>query len=229
MSELYLVRHGQASFASSDYDRLSPIGHEQAALLAAHWREQGLRFDAVYAGSLRRQRETAAALCALADDPVPRVDAGFDEYDSRAILQCYRRQFAAAGASGDMKDLKVFQRTLESACARWLGNELQGGGNGPEIESFTAFRARVHDSLEAVMRENPDGRRIVIATSGGVIATAVQSVLRMPDAETINLHWLLHNASVTRIRYSGTRRSLETFNAIPHLERPGRADRLTYR
>ena len=229
MSELYLVRHGQASFASDDYDKLSPIGHEQAALLAAYWCELGLRFDAVYAGSLRRQQETAAALCALSDDPVPRVDAGFNEYDSHAILHCYHQQFAASGDAGDMKDLKVFQRTLEQACTRWLDNELKGGDSGEEIESFAAFKARVHGSLETVMQENPDGRRIVIATSGGVIAAAVQSVLRMPDTETINLHWLLNNASVTRIRYSGKRRSLEAFNTIGHLEHPGRADRITYR
>jgi len=30
MSEIYFVRHGQASFGSEDYDRLSPLGVRQA-------------------------------------------------------------------------------------------------------------------------------------------------------------------------------------------------------
>ena len=33
MSEIYFVRHGQASFGSEDYDRLSPLGVRQAQVL----------------------------------------------------------------------------------------------------------------------------------------------------------------------------------------------------
>ena len=37
MSELYLVRHGQASFGSSDYDRLSEIGFKQSSAQITHF------------------------------------------------------------------------------------------------------------------------------------------------------------------------------------------------
>jgi broad specificity phosphatase PhoE len=30
MGQIYLVRHGQASFGSANYDQLSELGHEQA-------------------------------------------------------------------------------------------------------------------------------------------------------------------------------------------------------
>lgn len=36
MSVIYLVRHGQASFGSDDYDRLSTIGREQAQALGEY-------------------------------------------------------------------------------------------------------------------------------------------------------------------------------------------------
>jgi hypothetical protein len=39
----------------------------------------------------------------------------------------------------------------------------------------------------------------------------------------------LFNSSITRIRYSGGRRSLAVFNSVPHLERPGYTHMLTYR
>ena len=36
MANLFLVRHGQASFGADDYDRLSPTGHEQSRLLGEY-------------------------------------------------------------------------------------------------------------------------------------------------------------------------------------------------
>ncbi|GIT63997.1 MAG: hypothetical protein Ct9H300mP22_3970 [Gammaproteobacteria bacterium] len=37
MSELILVRHGQASFGQKSYDKLSDLGIEQVRILARHW------------------------------------------------------------------------------------------------------------------------------------------------------------------------------------------------
>ena len=35
VADLYLVRHGQASFGAADYDKLSALGERQSALLGA--------------------------------------------------------------------------------------------------------------------------------------------------------------------------------------------------
>ena len=45
MSRLFLVRHGQASFLSDDYDRLSPLGLEQSRRLGQHWLQAGIEID----------------------------------------------------------------------------------------------------------------------------------------------------------------------------------------
>lgn len=58
---------------------------------------------------------------------------------------------------------------------------------------------------------------------------AVQSVLGTPDEEAIKLNWMIYNTSITRIPFSGSRRSLSMFNSIPHLERPGLVDKITFR
>ncbi|HTM52937.1 MAG TPA: phosphoglycerate mutase family protein, partial [Pirellulales bacterium] len=60
MSTLALVRHGQASFFSDNYDQLSPVGEQQARLLSEYWLKRGARFDQVYSGPRVRQLETAA-------------------------------------------------------------------------------------------------------------------------------------------------------------------------
>ena len=58
---------------------------------------------------------------------------------------------------------------------------------------------------------------------------ALQRVLDFPDEQVIATNWMLHNSSVTRIRYGGGRVSLTQFNSLPHLERKGRQDMITYR
>ena len=44
MAQIYLVRHGQASFGSSNYDQLSELGFEQARLLGRHGGRANLTF-----------------------------------------------------------------------------------------------------------------------------------------------------------------------------------------
>ena len=62
MGALYLVRHGQASFGAADYDQLSELGARQCRRLGEHWQRRGMRFDAAFSGTLRRQRLSLAAI-----------------------------------------------------------------------------------------------------------------------------------------------------------------------
>ena len=50
MSEIYFVRHGQASFGSGNYDQLSALGHRQSVLLGEYFAARGLQFDQLLAG-----------------------------------------------------------------------------------------------------------------------------------------------------------------------------------
>lgn len=59
MSIITLVRHGQANSAATteeDYDRLSDLGKQQAAYLGAHFASLKTEFDAIYSGTLNRQK-----------------------------------------------------------------------------------------------------------------------------------------------------------------------------
>ena len=59
MPTILLVRHGQGSFGTADYDVLSERGGMQAAAVHAALRERGVTADRLVSGSLRRQRDTA--------------------------------------------------------------------------------------------------------------------------------------------------------------------------
>ena len=79
------------------------------------------------------------------------------------------------------------------------------------------------------MEREGRGRVWAVCTSAGVIGAAVAHVLGLADREALRLSWSVHNASITRLQYDGHRVSLLTFNAVPHLEQPGRLDMITYR
>ena len=82
---IYLVRHGQTLQnragllqGRSDFP-LNEMGREQARRVGAFFREQGVRFDAVYTSPLRRAVQTAAL---IAGETVPlRVDERLVEMD----------------------------------------------------------------------------------------------------------------------------------------------------
>ena len=58
MTEIYFVRHGQASFGAENYDKLSTIGHKQSELLGLHLKKTSLKFDKVICGKMKRHQET---------------------------------------------------------------------------------------------------------------------------------------------------------------------------
>ncbi len=97
MAQITLVRHGQANSASTDehgYDKLSPLGHEQAAWLGDHMRETHQAFDSVYCGTLRRHVETAAGMDAQKYAPVV-SDARLNElayFDLSSAYEVYSQR-----------------------------------------------------------------------------------------------------------------------------------------
>lgn len=62
MTELILIRHGQADSAGDNYDQLTATGHEQAKRIG-HWlSENGFTFTRALHGGLRRQLQTLEAI-----------------------------------------------------------------------------------------------------------------------------------------------------------------------
>jgi len=227
VSSLTLVRHGQALFQSDDYDRLSVLGRRQARLLAEYWLAQGTAFDALYSGPLRRQRETAEEIAAAferADIALPDVEVvdEWREFDGVPLTSEWPQELArehsevAVAMRTDRADPefpKRFQAAFEVVMRRCIGGEL----GVPGTESWQQFQQRVVDSLEAVIERHPRGQRVAVVSSGGPIAVAVGHVLGVNAATTLELNWVIRNASVSEVLYSGDRINLGSFNATPHL------------
>lgn len=215
MAEVVLVRHAQASLGADDYDRLSPLGREQAEWLGLWLRAHNLRFDRVFRGDLRRHAETAEALHGLG--PEPRVDARLDEFHYSTLQQEYQRLTGTPAAVQSRDDFLV---TFPEVLTRWAAGEIGRGG-----ESFAAFEGRVTAALHEVARP---GETTLIVTSGGVIGVILRRVLGLSDAATADVMLEIRNASIHRLLFEGGRLRLSLFNAHPHLDPTERAHARTY-
>lgn len=236
MSELILVRHGQASFGAESYDKLSDKGVEQVKILSQHWQALGERFDHIYSGTLLRQRETAQELLPLVEgEPTASVQlTGFNEYNGDPLIRAHLRDMREAGdlsgpAQWPIQDERLFQRIFEKATARWIVDDLDPRDDIADFERWSDFKARVYAALDEVMARHGSGSRVIISTSGGVIAMALQRVLNFPDDQVIATNWMVRNSAVSRIIYGRGKLSLTQFNNLAHLETPEKQQLITFR
>ena len=217
MGEVVLVRHGQASFGADDYDKLSDLGHQQAAWLGDYFDAHGMAFDRILRGALRRHRETADGIVAsLAAGGTVEEDPRFDEFHYDPLQEEYLRATGTDAPESRASFLAMFPELF----VQWEDGLLRGSG-----ESYGAFTGRVWAGLDEIVR--PDSR-ILVVTSGGVIGAALRRVLRLDARAAADLTLNIHNASVHRLNYEEGKLRLSLFNASPHLDPKERAHARTY-
>jgi len=236
MSEIYFIRHGQASFGQQNYDRLSELGARQAQLLAHYLLETGKQFDAIYHGKMQRQRKTADALvrhfhASSRDVPPPVVRSAFDEYDSFSVWNALLPEILQENPVLEEQlgklpgDQRAFQTIFSRVMVRWT----QGTYRATGIERWDDFIERVRRGIDELTKEYAGGRRLAVFTSGGPISVAVRLALGLSNPMTLEIAWQLLNASITRIRYNRRGIMLAGFNEVAHLELQADESLLTYR
>jgi broad specificity phosphatase PhoE len=212
MSTLTVVRHGQARPFDSNPDQLSALGEEQARILNAYWKRLGVTFDEVWSGSLLRQRQTAELAFGA-----PNISEDWNEYDANGILHNFAPPYdLEPGADRNRK----FQKVFEPAMLSWMAAEEH-----PSVETWTTFRSRVLRGLRR-LQDGPSNRNVVLFTSGGPVSVLVQAAIAGHERSFLEINWRVKNCSITEFTFSRDRISLDTFNALPHLER---AEHRTFR
>ena len=219
---LLLVRHGQASAGTSDYDRLSERGHEQSRRLGRWLAASGHRFDRVLLGGMRRHRQTLDALIEGYGDGLPeaQVDAGFAEFDHHAVFSGFSRTQPAhpAVAAVEREGLAAMAPLIHAALEAWADD-----GVGEVPESWSAFGARVCAAGDRLALET--GRALVI-TSGGVVSRLAQCALGASDRAAVDLNLSLRNSGLCEFRArpragaatgAWADLGLASWNAVPHL------------
>ena len=221
MGNLYLVRHGQASFGAADYDQLSELGRRQSERLGQYWRERDMRFDAVYTGTLRRHAQTWAGIAAGAGyDNTAVALEGLNEYDSEAVIQAIHPQPLQKPDTPEL--YRHHFRLLRDGLRQWMNGVVSPRG----MPSYNNFLAGVTEALERVRRSHEGP--VLIVSSGGPISTAVGHVLGTTPETTIELNLRIRNSALTQFDYTPKRHSLISFNTVPHLDHPDLAGWVTH-
>jgi broad specificity phosphatase PhoE len=204
---ILLVRHGQASFGSADYDVLSPMGERQARCLGEALAARDVQPASIVSGTMRRQRASAEALAKQAGWTLDvSVDAAWNEFDHVGL--------AADPVIGtEPPDRRAFQDALEAGMRRWAG----AAGVPAASESFADFTARTESALRAVASRQPSGATALVVTSGGVISWIAASLLGAGAEQWIRLNRVCVNTGVTTIVTGRQGVSLVAFNDHSHL------------
>jgi len=233
MSILFLVRHGQASFLESNYDKLSAKGEQQSRILGEYWAGLRLGFDRVYSGPKVRQRETARLVGetykrAGLPWPEPVVLPEFDEFQAELVMErtlpeliesdsdIRRMHQAFKDSQTRAEQFKTFQQVFEVVIGRWAEGNLPVEG----IEPWADFSARVQRALARFPENGDRGQRIAIFSSGGPVGVAMQRALDLSTEATLKAAWMVRNCSYSEFLFSAGRFTLSSYNATPHFTDP---------
>ncbi|WP_107772305.1 histidine phosphatase family protein [Nocardioides sediminis] len=218
MSQVLLVRHGQASWGADDYDALSPRGVEQSAVLGAALAARGVEPTLLLAGAMRRHRQTAAAAAEAAGWELDvATDEGWNEFDHLQVLS----QHPTPEGVDVMSSRGAFQRWFAGATSRWTG----GAHDDDYTEPFAVFTARVEAALERTVAAVAGGGTAVVFTSGGPMGWVAASALAGDATTWLRLNEVTVNTGVTKLVTGSRGTTLLTVNEHSHLP----LDVVTYR
>lgn len=206
MPVIHLVRHGQASFGSDDYDVLSPTGQQQAALAGRELVRRGVRTPVFGSGTLARQRDTATIVAGEfgTANPALTIDPRWDEFDAHALVAA---SLGIPEIPHEMTSAE-FQVHLDKAFRDWIN-----GTDGSWLEFSDGVLGALADFAASV----PKGSDGIVATSAGVTGALVARLLRTEPEIAITLNKVSINASITTVLSGASGLTLLTFNDHSHV------------
>jgi len=209
MTELTLIRHGQANTGATDeesYDKLSDLGRKQARYLGEYLAQTG-GFERVVSGAMRRQIHTAQELN-LSKRPHT-TDARLNELDYFGLSHW-------AQASHDVPfpySPASFAAQIPQVLDVWRHQKPTDG-----LESYDGFRSRIFSALSDAAADGP----AVLVTSTGVISTLVAIALNLETEAKSKMFLTVQNTSVHKFELRSGELHLTQFGATPHLDSPER-------
>lgn len=219
MSELFLVRHAQASFGNENYDQLSALGQQQSSWLGEYFKAQDIQFDHVFSGTLKRQQDTASTLLNAAGQAQNiALTPALNEFDFHLLGKLYCA-CANVPLPSPAAGPRPFFQLLRQAILAWSEGRLHGPDQDTSLETWEAFSARAQTAMTTFSAAGSKDRLLAVS-SGGLIAMILMQALQCSVEAMINLNLQINNTGITHLYLSGDRVLLSRFNNIPHLDDP---------
>jgi broad specificity phosphatase PhoE len=240
LTELFLVRHGQADSTGDNYDQLTEAGHDQARRVGAWLLQNGYQFDRVLHGGLKRQQQTLEAIggafaAAGVVLPAMEIHSGFAEFDLKVwgvIAGRLRhghpefsellKQWNRARHENSPNKGEIFKQLTGLILKEWVGQ----GESFTDAESFPAFKRRVLSAMEIQsslatgtdqQAEPLENSSYLAVTSGGPISLITGEVLGLDLGRTLGLMRRVYNTSIHHFVRTEAQWNLVAFNTVPHL------------
>ncbi|AEF38718.1 histidine phosphatase family protein [Hoyosella subflava] len=207
MGTIFLVRHGQASFGTANYDALSDLGGEQARITGEELRHRAAHVTHIVSGSMQRQRDTS-----LHSGYEPATDPRWNEYDFADVIHHHGEP--DSGTAESHADRMSFQKLLDGALDRWIA----AGRSSPCTETWDQFTERVDSAFDELVRNSGSGVQSAAFTSGGVIAAIAAKLLGDRDRIFVPLHRVSCNAGITKLINGRSGVSLVSYNEHSHVD-----------
>ncbi len=225
MSELFLVRHAQASYGSDNYDKLSELGHQQSRWLGEFFRYRGHTFDQIVCGNMVRHKETLDGILDGMETSSrdKTVIPEWNEFDFETLIKTYLNVFPGQQPAPGARPADLM-RVLEKTLRAWAEGSL--GDSIPE--TWEQYEKRIQQALATTTRNNEQGTKILVVSSGGAISMAISRILKAPPASMIQMNLQVRNSSISHLYFNRSSLTLAGFNHVPHLEHTERSDAVTY-
>lgn len=231
MADIYFVRHGQASFGQQNYDELSDLGHEQAAVvgrsLALHCQP-----SLFVSGTLKRQQQTLEKLIigfddSLVADAEHKTLSAFNEFNHDNVLDVVYPEYQdrskmVSELAKQPNPKKHFHKLYQKAVKRWIEDD------GEFEERFEDFESRIQTGLLDLISKAEKGQTIVVVSSAGPIAMCMKQAMGLSVEKAFALNEIMANTAVSRILFNELgEMNLSFFNSYQHL--PLNDVKITYR
>lgn len=224
MSDIIVVRHGQASFYSSDYDQLSDLGKQQISQLADQLISTDSKPTKIIVGDLNRQIQSAKILqekLGLTDGDLS-IDHRLREHKAPQIVTDFLPKYKASHPwIAYNHDLYLTDRkkylSLYLEVYDFIAHEWASGAINSPLQSWADYVTSVRKGLKSIYQEHQHDRLLVV-TSTGPAAIALGDLHDLSPAKAMRLACQIRNASATYIDRTRQGLALRHFNDVSHLD-----------
>jgi broad specificity phosphatase PhoE len=230
MSKIYLIRHGQASFLSDDYDNLSEKGIQQSKALGSHFFENDIHFDKIFIGNLKRHQQTFNGFSLAYSEkkialPEPTYLQELNEHQVPEALGIAYDDFVNKNKNAKM----LFEAIVENPALKrknsikMFGLFLKEYTSGryafehPSIQSWADFRLQTKIGIARILEETKKGETVGVFTSGGTKSSIIGDSLNITEEEIGTLNLAIRNTSFSQLLFSKNTLNVFSINEVSHL------------
>jgi broad specificity phosphatase PhoE len=224
MTNIYFIRHAQASYSFQNYDKLSRLGWEQVRILSDYFTNTEICFEAIFTGSNLRQIDTAEAVYSRLKDKDMTMKLNImpelDEFDIISFLKTYKNDilYDIPSFSSDLDQSILNKQFLLEIFTKALLWSISEKCDASKTETFQTFKDRVCSGLQTIINTTKYNKNVFVVTSGGVLSIVMQMACGLSDQAAIDLVWRFYNTSITLFHARASTLELIFDNRVDHFK-----------